>query len=46
MDVLTDPDLMRQIRQSQADIASGKKCVSFEEVFGEPLYPCRRKKRH
>lgn len=45
LDVLSDPELMRQIRQSEADIAAGKKGLSFEEVFGEPLRPKRRKKR-
>src|SRR5688572_18884337 len=44
LDVLSDPELMRQIRQSLAEIASGKKALSFEEVFGEPFVP-RRKKR-
>jgi prevent-host-death family protein len=45
LDVLSDPDLMRQIRQSEAEIAAGKKGLSFEEVFGEPLVPRKRKKR-
>jgi len=45
LDVLSDPELMEQIRQSEAEIASGKKGVSFEDVFGEPLVPRRRKKR-
>src|SRR5436309_8315565 len=45
LDVLSDPDLMRQIRQSEADIAAGKKGLSFEEVFGEALGRNRRKKR-
>ena len=45
LDVLSDPDLMRQIRQSEADIAAGRKGLSFEEVFGEPLGKNRRKKR-
>ena len=45
LDVLSDPDLMRQIRQSEAQIAAGKKGLIFEEVFGEPLVPRKRKKR-
>lgn len=45
LDVLSDPDLMRQIRESEAYFASGKKGLSFEEVFGEPLALARRKKR-
>ena len=43
LDVLSDPDLMRQIRQSEAEIAAGKKGLSFEEVFGEPLFPVKRR---
>lgn len=45
LDVLSDPELMRQIRESEAEMAMGKKGLSFEEVFGEPLVPRRRKKR-
>ncbi|MGQ0547308.1 MAG: type II toxin-antitoxin system Phd/YefM family antitoxin [Betaproteobacteria bacterium] len=45
LDVLSDPGLMRQIRESEAEIAAGKKGLSFEEVFGEPLVPRKRKKR-
>jgi len=45
LDVLSDPELMRQIRESEADIATGKKGLSFEDVFGEPLVPSRRMKR-
>ena len=45
LDVLSDPELMEQIRQSEAEIASGKKGLSFEEVFGESLAPRKRKKR-
>jgi prevent-host-death family protein len=45
LDVLSDPELMRQIRESEADIAAGKKGLSFEDVFGEPLVPRKRKKR-
>jgi prevent-host-death family protein len=44
LDVLSDPELMRQIRQSLAEMAAGKKGLTFEEVFGEPFVP-RRKKR-
>ena len=45
LDVLSDPKLMRQIRASQAEIAAGKKALSFEEVFGEPLMPCGKRRR-
>jgi antitoxin YefM len=45
LDVLSDPELMRQIRESEAYFASGKKGLSFEDVFGEPLVPAKRKRR-
>jgi prevent-host-death family protein len=45
LDVLGDQDLMRQIRQSLKEIATRKRALSFEEVFGEPLGPRRRKRR-
>jgi len=34
---LTDPDLMKQIRQSRKFYKKGKKGVGFQQVFGEPL---------
>jgi antitoxin YefM len=37
IDVLSDPDLMRQIRASQKYYARGARGLSFEDVFGEPL---------
>ena len=37
LDVLSDPDLMRQIRASERYFAKGGKGFSFEEVFGVPL---------
>ncbi|TAK80745.1 MAG: type II toxin-antitoxin system Phd/YefM family antitoxin [Betaproteobacteria bacterium] len=43
LDVLSDPELMRQIRASEAYFARGGKGLSFEQVFAEPLR--RRKKR-
>jgi antitoxin YefM len=36
VDVLGDPELMRQIRRSRQFYASGGKGLSFEAVFGEP----------
>jgi antitoxin YefM len=45
LDVLSDPGLMRQIRQSRAYFASGRKGLSFEQVFGEPLVPERKRRR-
>lgn len=37
LDVLSDPELMRQIRASERYYARGRKGLSFEDVFGEPL---------
>jgi antitoxin YefM len=45
LDVLSDPELMKQIRQSEAFYASGKKGRSYEEVFDEPLTPGRKRRR-
>ena len=45
LDVLSDPELMRQIRASEAHFAAGKKGLTFEDVFGEPLVPVRRKRK-
>jgi len=45
LDVLSDPDLMRQIEQSRAFYAAGGKGLSFEDVFGEPLHPARKSRR-
>ena len=45
LDVLSDPDLMEQIRVSLAELSKGKKGLSFEDVFGEPLIPGRKKRR-
>jgi prevent-host-death family protein len=45
LDVLSDPDMMRQIEESRIFYASGKRGASFEDVFGEPLHPPRQKKR-
>jgi prevent-host-death family protein len=45
LDVLSDPGLMRQIEESRAFYASGRKGLSFEDVFGEPLRPVRKRRR-
>jgi prevent-host-death family protein len=45
LDVLSDPDLMRQIKASRAFYAAGRKGLSFEDVFGEPLRPARKRSR-
>ena len=45
LDVLSDPVLMKQIRQSEAFYASGGRGVSYDELFGEPLKPGRKRRR-
>jgi antitoxin YefM len=45
LDVLSDRDLMRQIRASERYLARGGKGLSFEEVFGEPLRPAGKRAR-
>ncbi len=41
LEVLNSPVLMRQISESLAFYRSGKKGLSFKDVFGEPLHPTR-----
>ncbi|MBI2999882.1 MAG: type II toxin-antitoxin system Phd/YefM family antitoxin [Deltaproteobacteria bacterium] len=45
LDVLSDPALMRQIRRSKDFYSRGRKGLSFEEVFDEPLHPRKQRKR-
>jgi prevent-host-death family protein len=45
VDVLSDPDLMRQIRLSQRFYGARRRGLSFEDVFGEPLVPPGRRLR-
>ena len=45
LDVLGDPDLMRQIRESERHFARGGRGVSFDDLFGEPLRRCKWRKR-
>jgi prevent-host-death family protein len=45
LDVLSDPEMMRQIRESERYFARGGKGISFEDVFGEPLHPVKKRKR-
>ena len=45
LDVLSDPDMMRQIRESERYFARGGKGLSFEEVFGVPLRRSRKRSR-
>lgn len=45
LDVLSDPDLMAQIRASERYLAKGGRGRSFEEVFGVPLRPPGKRRR-
>ena len=45
LDVLSDPVLMRQIRRSQRFYAERRTGITFEELFGEPLHPRKKRKR-
>jgi antitoxin YefM len=45
LDVLSDPALMQQIGQSKTFYRNGKKGLTFEEVFGEPLTLPRKRRR-
>jgi prevent-host-death family protein len=44
LDVLADPTMMRQIGQSKTFYRNGKKGLTFEEVFGEPLVSTRKRR--
>ncbi|MBI2225267.1 MAG: toxin-antitoxin system subunit antitoxin, partial [Betaproteobacteria bacterium] len=44
LDVLSDPALMNQISQSRAFYRSGRKGLSFEDVFGEPVTPVKKRR--
>ena len=45
LDVLSDPELLQQISQSRNFYRAGKKGLSFEDVFGEPLARPRPRRR-
>ena len=45
LDVLSDPDLMRQISQSKAFYAKAGRGLSFEAVFDEPLGRPKKRRR-
>jgi len=45
LDVLSDPDLMRQIRASERYFAKGGNGLSFEEAFNEPLREPKKRTR-
>ena len=44
LEVLSDPVLMKQIGLSQACYKAGKKGSSFEDVFGEPFTPAKKRR--
>ena len=45
LDVLSDPVLMEQIRESRRFYGAGKSGASFEDVFDEPLKRRRPRRR-
>jgi antitoxin YefM len=44
LDVLSDPALMGQIAESRAFYKRKGKGLSFEDVFGEPLAPVKKRR--
>ncbi len=44
VDILSDADMMRQIRKSRRHFAAGGKGVAFDEVFDEAVAPKRRRR--
>jgi len=44
LDVLSDPELLRQIAESRAFYKANQSGLSFEEVFGQPLTPTKRRR--
>lgn len=42
LEVLSDPDVLQQIRRSKQFYARGGDGLSFEEVFGESLHPDKK----
>ena len=45
IDILCDAEAMQQIRKSRKFYAAGKRGHSFEDVFGEPLLPAKKRRR-
>ena len=45
LDVLSDPELMKQIGRSETFYRKGRKGLTFEQVFGEPLTRTRKRRR-
>lgn len=44
LDVLSDPELVSQIAESRAFHKTKRKGLSFEDVFGEPLAPVKKRR--
>lgn len=44
LDVLSDPALMSQIDKSKPFYRTGKKGLTFEDVFGEPVTPVKKRR--
>jgi len=44
LDVLSDPELMKQISRSRAFYRSGRRGLTFEDVFGEPVTPAKKRR--
>lgn len=45
LDILSDPDMMKQIRQSRRFYAQHTKGLSLEEALGEPHAPAKKRAR-
>lgn len=45
LDVLSDVHLMQQINESKAFYDTRKQGLTFEDVFGEPLTPQKKRRR-
>ena len=45
LDILSDPDMMKQIRRSRRFYARSAKGFSFEDVFGAPPVPAKKRSR-
>lgn len=45
LDILSDPEMMMQVRQSRLFYARHAKGLSFEDVFGEPVVLKKRPAR-
>ncbi len=43
LDILSDPDLMAQLRQSRRFYAKKGKGLSFAQVFGEPMVTAKKR---